>query len=80
MSSSLYTFETKVRLYIDHMREKLIQSQKLEEFKQYTPPISTGYAYDTSILLNNLKQAVKKDGHCPASFSVCCVRLKESLQ
>jgi hypothetical protein len=65
---------------VEHMRQCLSLSQQLEEFKNYTPSISTGYAYDTSILIDNLKQAVKKDSHCPASFTMCCIRLKDSLQ
>ena len=65
---------------VEHMRQCLSISQQLEEFKSYTPPISTGYAFDTSVLIDNLKQSVKKDCHCPASFNMCCIRLKDSLQ
>ena len=65
---------------VEHMRRSLALAGKLEEFRSYSPSTRTGYAYDTSSLIKHLKLDVKKDCHCPASFSVCCARLKESLK
>ena len=65
---------------VEHMRHCLALAEALDEFRDYSPSARTGYAFDTSVLIKRLKQAVKKDNHCPASFSVCCMRLKESLR
>jgi hypothetical protein len=68
-----------MQIGVENMRCSLSLVGKLEEFRDYSPSTKTGYAYDTSGLIKHLKLDVKKDCHCPASFSICCIRLKESL-
>ena len=61
------------------MHEALTQSNNLDTFKSYTPSPKTGYAFDNSALIVDLKKAVKNTGHSPASFVLSCKRLKASL-
>jgi len=58
---------------------KIEQNGLSLEFKTYTPPITTGYAWSTSPLICKLKELTKLDGHCPASWTICCQRAKASL-
>ena len=65
---------------IASMRTVLHQKGLLSSFKYYTPPISTGYTYDTSPMIQELKKAVIHDIHSNTRFSICCYELKENLQ
>ena len=64
---------------ISNMRNVLAQRNLIDQFKQYTPPKSTGYAYDISPIIKTLKKEVSVDKHSDSSFAVCCNRLKKSL-
>ena len=57
----------------------LKQRNLLKEFSDFTPSETTGYVYDTSELINNLKKGVSNDNHSDASFEVCCISLKQNL-
>jgi len=57
-----------------------IKENEMEsDFKTYTPSPKTGYAFDQSSLMCKLKELTKKDGHCPASWTICCQRAKSAL-
>ena len=64
---------------IYNMRNVLVHNGQLEQFKKYTPSVKTGYVYDTSSMIKNLKIGVSDDKHSDSSFAVCCGRLKKSL-
>ena len=64
---------------IYNMRTALVRHGQLEQFRKYTPPVKTGYVYDTSPMMEMLKIGVIDDKHSDSSFAVCCSRLKKSL-
>ena len=63
-----------------NMQKVLAQHNLTEEFKSYTPPTHTGYVYDTSNLVQIIKNGVVNDKHSDSSFAVCCAQLKKQLQ
>tara|TARA_Y100000768_G_C23988811_1_gene690697 strand:- start:5852 stop:6085 length:234 start_codon:yes stop_codon:yes gene_type:complete len=71
--------EENINCMVNNIRIFLEQQNLLNEFKNHTPTQTTGYVYDTSPLIENLKLGVYNDRHSDASFAVCCKKLKELL-
>ena len=59
---------------------KILKTHNLvDEFKHYLPSEKNGYAYDKSKMICLLKSYVNNDNHSDATFSVCCMILKNKL-
>jgi len=65
---------------IAHMRYFIERDGLTKSFCDHIPSVQTGYAYDTSPLIQKIKKGVEVDGHSDASFVLCCAKVKSIME